>query len=106
MVVHQHPHRVWRNSRDRLSGFAGKSSDEESNKFRNVFAALAEWRDVNGDNIQAIVQIFTKGSRLKRGAQILVGRRNKPYIHFERARAAKTFELVTLQNSEQLHLRG
>src|SRR5271170_4619702 len=71
----------------------------------DVFLALAQWRDIDGDNVQSIVKILAKGSLLERLAEIAIRGCDQAHIHLHRFRATQALELALLQDAEQFHLR-
>src|SRR6185437_11243348 len=92
--------------RDRLFGRTGEFGDEELRQRRNVLLVLAQRRQVNGHDVQAVVQIFTERALLERGAQVAVGGGDQADIHFLGAGAAEAFEFALLQDAQQFDLRG
>src|ERR1700683_5575946 len=105
VVVHQNLHRLRRNTLYWLARICGEARNEKIRQIGDVFFALTQRRNVDGDNIQTIIKIFAKGSLFEGLAQIAVGGRDQPHVHFHRARAAEPLKLALLQNAQQLHLR-
>jgi len=72
---------------------------------RNVLEAFAQRRNLDGEDIQAVVQIFpqlTVGNGLLR---ITVGRRDDPGVDVDLFVAAHPPELSFLQDAQQLDLQ-
>src|SRR5208282_5262531 len=59
----------------------------------------------DGEHIQPIVQITTKLPASDHLHQVPIGCRYKPDIHFVRATAPETLELLFLQQAQQLRLQ-
>ena len=71
----------------------------------NVFAALAQRRDLDVENIQAVVKIRAKFPLLDQLLQVLVGRRDDAEIDLDGLIAAHAHNLALLQNTQQVGLR-
>src|SRR5580698_5073469 len=69
VVVEQNLHRVSRNALYWLTRVRGKTRNEKIDEFRDVFLALAQRRNDNGHDVQAIVKILAKRALLKRFAE-------------------------------------
>ena len=67
---------------------------------------LAQGRNVDWNNVEAIVEIFAKRLFFKRGAQVAVRGSEESDVDFDGARAAKALELAFLQDAQELHLYG
>ena len=94
-----------RNALDRFARVSRETQDEQIHQVGDIFFALAQGRDIDWNNIQAIVKIFAESAFFERGAQIAVGRGNQPHIDLDRLRSTQPFKLALLQNAQQLHLR-
>ena len=73
-------------------------------KRRNVFAALAQRRNVNLDRVQAEEQVFAKIAGGNRVLQIGVGGRDHAHVDVLGARRANALDLARLQHAQQLGL--
>ena len=73
---------------------------------RYVGAAFTQRGQVNGDEVQAIQEIFAKRSRLDPLAQIAIGRGHDADINGAGLAGAQDLERPILQDAEHLHLRG
>ena len=71
---------------------------------RYVARTIAQRRQVNGDDVQAVVQILTKRARVDGCPQIAIGRRQDPQVDADRPRTADPLELAVLQHPQQFAL--
>src|ERR1700722_15819650 len=72
---------------------------------RNIFRAFAQWRDPNGKNIQAVIEVAAKLALGNHLFQVAICRSNKPDIHFHRPAIAQALELALLKCSQKLRLQ-
>src|ERR1700674_3744885 len=71
----------------------------------NVFAALSQWRQKDGEHIQTIVEVTAKFASLHHLCQVPIGCSHQPHVHLVSPRAAEAFELLFLQYAHQLGLQ-
>src|SRR5947209_13699793 len=71
-----------------------------------IFASLPQWRQANGDDLQAEIQILTKRAVCDRLFEIAVRGREQPDVHLDRLIAADAGDFLILQNAQQLRLKG
>jgi len=71
----------------------------------NIFRALAEWRERNGKDIQAVVKVSAKLVFRSHLRKITARCRHHPNVHPKSLRAAQTFEFLFLQYAEQFGLQ-
>ena len=74
--------------------------DEE----RDVLAALAEWRDHELDDPQAVVEILTEAAGTHGRFQVLIRGGDQPDVDADRRVAAHALELPLLDGAEELRL--
>ena len=67
---------------------------------------IAERGNIDGHDVQAVVEVFAEGALFQRGAQVAIGGGNQAHVHFQGFRSAQAFEFALLQDAEQLHLNG
>ena len=72
---------------------------------RNVFFALAQRRQVDGDDVQAVIQVFAELALAHGLPQIDVGGGDDAHIHLHLLHAAQVHELAVLQDAQNLGLR-
>src|SRR5437588_6696451 len=72
---------------------------------RNVLAALAQWRQRDRENIQTVVEVDAKFAPLHHLHQVTVCCRHQPNVHLVSTSAAQAFELLFLQDTQQLGLQ-
>ena len=92
-------HGFRRNAVDLLPHATAKHLHEMRDKGRNVFPALSQRRQQDGEDVQTIVQITAKLSTSYHLHQIAIGCRHQPDIHLVRATAPQTLELLLLQHT-------
>src|SRR6266849_9360119 len=80
-------HGFWRNAVALLPHAAAKQLHEMRDKSRNVFPALSECRQQDGEDVQTIVQITAKLPASYHLDEIPIRCSYKPDIHFVRATA-------------------
>src|SRR5688572_22413376 len=59
---------------------------------------------MNGDNVEAIVEIFAKVTAFNRVCQVMIGCGNESDVYFDRFDAAQSFNHAVLQNSQEFGL--
>ena len=70
----------------------------------NVLAPIAERRNRDRKDVEAIVQVATEAALTDFLGQVTVGRGDDPHVDVDRARAAQPLDLAFLEHSEQLGL--
>jgi hypothetical protein len=75
-------------------------------KLGDILRAFAEWRDLNGKYIQAIVKVATELPAPDHLHQIAMCGCYQPNINLMRAGAAEALKLSFLENPQQLGLQG
>src|SRR3970040_1846283 len=73
---------------------------------RNVSPPVAQGREVERNNVDPIVQVFTEFLTPEQVFQYLVGRGDDSYVHFDGLRPADAGEFPLLQEPQQLGLCG
>src|SRR5262249_21381686 len=68
------------------------------------FASIAQRWNVDGDDVQAVVEIFTEATGRQLALQVAVRRGHQPYIDFYGLDAADPLELRLLQHAQKLDL--
>src|SRR5262252_5647927 len=82
-----------------------KALQEVVGKQRNVFASFAQRREVDGDDMDTIVEILAKSPLVDGPAQVLVRRRNEAEVDFDRSAGSQGMELPLLQNPQEFDLQ-
>ncbi len=72
---------------------------------RDVLLALAQRRQCDAEDIQAVVEVGAEGSLSHQGVQIPVGGGDGAEIHLDRLVAAHARDLLFLQDAQQVGLR-
>ena len=71
---------------------------------RNVFAPLAQRRQMNLDRVETEQQILPESSCRDFRVEVGVGRRDQPHVGLARPRRSETLELAGLEHAQQLLL--
>ena len=72
---------------------------------RNVFQPMTERRKGNGEHIEAVVEIHSEQLLGDQRGEILIGCGHDAHVDAMGMRAAQPFELLLLQNPQQLRLQ-
>ena len=72
---------------------------------RDILSAVAQRRQVQGDDIDPIIEVFPKLSFPDQFLKVLVCCRDDANIHFDRLHATDARELAFLKHSQQFGLR-
>ena len=75
---------------------------EQQRNFRGTFA---QWRHVDRQHIEAVVQILPESPRLHRVLNVHVGRRQYAHVGIDQVAAAEARVLMILQNMQELGLQ-
>ena len=70
----------------------------------NIIHTLPEWRQSQGNNIEAIVEVFPEQALLDLALQLSVCGRNDPNIGFDRRPSSDGCVLAFLENAQQSRL--
>ena len=87
-----------------LAVLLGVSLEEKLNQRRNVLATFPQWRQVNRNNIQTIIQVFAKPARFDLVEQVAVGRGDDPGVDLDGPDIAHALEFAFLQDPQELDL--
>src|SRR4029077_16706019 len=82
-----------------LSFFRGNACEEISDEFRNVVAPRSERRYRQGENVQAIKEIFAKTSGLYVGDQVTIGGRDDAHVDLDRSAPADRLDFARLEGA-------
>src|SRR5260221_13441250 len=75
------------------------------NQQGDVAKALTQRRQVNGQDVETVEQIFTKAPLLHRGKQVPIRRSNHTNLDTHRLIAADRFKLALLEDAQQFDLQ-
>src|SRR3990172_6342466 len=106
MVIHQRPHGVRGDLRDRFPFLPAEPGEDMAGEDRDIFLSFAQGRDMDGEHVQPVIEVVPEPSLIHLTAQVPVGRRQDPDIDLYRLLPAHPFEAVVLQEPEQEYLRG
>src|ERR1700675_1187932 len=71
----------------------------------NVFAALPQWWQKDGEHIQTIVEVTAKFASLHHFRQVPIRSSHQPHVHLVSPSATQALELLFLQYTKQLGLQ-
>ena len=89
---------------NRLPIRAGELVEEELHQERDVLGALAERRELDREDAEAVVEVLAERLLADGLEQVAVGRGDDPDVDLARRRAADPVELALLQDAQQLGL--
>jgi hypothetical protein len=78
--------------------------EEEVDEDGDVLAALAQGRHVDGEDVDAVVEVVAEAPVRDHRAQVAVGRRDDAHVYLDGARAADAANLALLQRAQKLRL--
>ena len=65
---------------------------------------IAQRRNIDGHDVQPIIEVLAERAFFECGAQIAIGGGDQAHIHFMRFRSAEALEFAVLQYAKELHL--
>ena len=96
--------KVWRKS-DGLFASGGVLLGKKAQQQRHVGGALAQRRRVQGQHVEAVVQVFAKAASGNLGLQVAMGGSNHTHVHGHGLGAAHRVHHALLQHAQQLDLQ-
>ena len=96
-VFEHHLARVGRESAYEARGVARVLLQEEVDQDGDVVAALAQRRHVDGEDVDAVVEVVAEAAVRDHRAQVAVGRGDDAHVNLDGARAADATNLALLQ---------
>src|SRR5580692_12170493 len=73
---------------------------------QNILAAFTQWRDAQGDDIEAVIEILAKMMRTDFGFEVAIGRGDYSRIDVNSAFTANALEVLILQEAQKLGLES
>src|SRR6266550_2250823 len=104
-IMREGVHGIGGNVFDILVELAAESLHEIANQQREIFGALAERGNLNGENIQTVIEVAAKGALGNAFRKILIRGGDDADVHALRAIAAEPFEFLLLQHAKKLRLK-
>src|SRR5580765_8703369 len=101
----EHPDRRIRDALDLLPEPRVVASKEEFGQLLDVFGSFAERRELDGDDVDSIVEVFPEASVFDRLFQIEVRCRDEPELGLNRFGSAHALDLTFLDRAQQLRLQ-
>src|SRR5690348_10241014 len=89
----------------RQSVVAAVAAQEMGDEGRNIFLAVAQWRQTEVDDVETVEQVPAEGAFLYFFGQIAIGGGDDPEIGTSLNEGTDRAELLLLQNAEQLSLQ-
>ena len=89
-----------------LAGSRGMAQQHPEGERGNITRPIAQRRQGQGEDIEAIEQVFAEPPGLDLGCQMAVGAGDHPHIDTDRAGRAQRQHLAFLQGAQQLGLQG
>src|SRR5215204_1081343 len=89
---------------DRLLVDAVELGQEALDQKRDIFTAVAERRQFNGEDVQPVIQVFAQLAGADRVRRIDIRRRDDAHVHGLFLAPAETAEAALLEHAQQLHL--
>src|SRR5262245_28783141 len=77
---------------------------EVGDQQRDVFGTLAQWRDADGEDVEAIVEVGAELIVRDHLSEVAVRRGDQAHVRPHGARAAQSLELLLLQHPQQFRL--
>src|SRR5881396_1263418 len=106
VVGEQRALRVFRERLRLLVALLGDAAQELLPQDLDIVAPVAQWREMDGDHVQPVVQVGTEAAALDVVLEVAVGGRHDPDVHGNGLGTAHGDRLPLLQHAQQLHLRG
>ena len=103
-IIHQWAQSFRRNVDDCLAVLAGKLFQKMPNQSGDVFTTVAQRRQVHGNHIKAIKQVFAEFAFPHQHLQINIGGGDHAHIHLQLMDAAQVHEFAVLQDTQNLGL--
>src|SRR2546422_1109668 len=97
-------HHIGRNRLDAPAETSGVVRDEVAHEKRDVLGPLAQGREIDGKDVQPVVEVGAKLSRLDQLLERPVRGGDDPDVAPDRVRAADPLELLLLEHAKQLRL--
>ena len=104
-VIAQASHGFLADSLDAFADAHGELVDQEMDEQRDVLLAIPQRRQMDGEDVETIVQVLAERLLADRLEQVAVGGRDDADIDLDRLLAADALELALLEDAEQLGLR-
>src|SRR5580698_1099345 len=98
-------HGLLRDVFDFFPNTAAEQLYEVRHKSRNIFPALAQSRQQDGEDVQSIIEVTAELTARYHLAQIAVAGSDEPNIHLVSSTASEPLELLFLQHSQQFRLQ-
>ena len=104
-ILGQPLHRVGGNAVELAVVLRRVVADETANEHGDVFGTLAQRREIDAQDVEAIKEIGAEASVVHQLADRLVRRGDDAHVHRNRRHAADAHELALLEHAQELDLR-
>ena len=106
VVAHQHVDGGCRDAADLPPVLPRVLGEEVVREQHDVRFAVAQRRDEDGEDVQAVVQVLAELALGHARLEVAVGGHHQPDVDADRFGAAKPLELPLLKDAQELHLAG
>src|ERR1700730_6321834 len=105
IVIHQKFQRGRGEVTQRLVVFLAVAGEEMREERGNIFAAIAQRRQLQVNDIQAVIKIFAEAAFADQGEEFHVGSGDDAYVDLDLLGATEAHEFALLNYAEELGLR-
>src|SRR6266849_4304053 len=105
VVVHQELESARRELPQRLGVLEAIALEEMREEHRHILAAVAQWRKLQMNDVEAVEQVLTETAFANEREEIDVRGGDDADVHFDLFGAAETHEFAFLNNAQELGLR-
>ena len=105
VVVEERLHRGRGHRRDRLAVLGRRARDERLDEEGNVLLPVAQRRQRDGDDAEAVIEVLAELSLRHEARQVRVRRRDDAHVGADRLDGADRQELALLEDAQELRLR-
>ena len=84
----------------------GEAAEEVVREHEDVAAALAQRRQLDVDDVEAVVEVLAEAALLHLGGEVAVRRGDDAHVDRDGLVAADALERPLLEHAEELHLHG
>jgi len=103
-IVSEGVHGFGGNVLDAFVELAAEALHEVADEEREIFGALAEGGDLDGENVQAVKEVAAEGALGNKFREVLIGGGDNADVHALGAVAAEAFEFLLLEDAKEFGL--
>ena len=94
-----------RGERGRTAAPGREAGEEVRGEEGDVLAPLAQGRDADGEDVEAVEEVLAEGALYGRSLEVAVGGRDHAHVDAHRARGADGAHLAELEGAQEAHLQ-